>query len=329
MTDLQSTARRLVETGKGIIALDESEKSATKRLASYGIPSTGETRRDFRELFLTTRGAEEFLSGAILCDETIRQVSRKGMPIPDLMKGRGIAIGIKVDEGLEPLSPGSKEEVTKGIEHLEGKLPEYVVFGAEFAKWRATIVIDGATLPSDEDIETDVHRLALYAKIAQSHGLVPIVEPEVLMTGNHPRKRAEEVIEQTLTELFDELKEEGVDLRGLILKTSMAVSGKESGVRDEPHEVAESTLAALSKTVPEEVPGVVFLSGGQTPEQATQNLRSIAERGPHPWQVTFSYARALQEEALTIWGGRENRWGEAQAAFFSRLKKVAAAVKGE
>lgn len=327
MSQLSDIVHVLMAEGKGIIALDEGPKTVEKRLSVFGITSTEDSRRDFRELFISTKGAEEYLSGAILHDETIRQSSRAGVPIPDIMKSKNILVGIKVDEGLEPLAGDSREQVTKGIEHLAGKLNEYKELGAVFTKWRAVIEIDGNALPSEKDIDVNTDRLAEYARITQEHGLVPLVEPEVLLSGFHARLRAEEVMIETYKELFADMKAEGVDMSGIILKSSMALSGKETGV-DEPDDVAESTLRVFRESVPHDIGGIVFLSGGQTPDQATRNLAAIMKRGPHPWKISFSYARALQEEALHIWGGHGNRFHEAQAVFMNRLKKVASALGG-
>ncbi len=267
--DLRERARALVSPGKGILAADESVSSADKRLASYGIDTTLEMRKKFRELFLNAPGVPDYLSGVILFAETFVQEGEDGMLFTTSLAQRGIAPGIKVDEGTEPFLESANELITKGLLGLPERLKTFADRGAVFTKWRAVIRIEGDKLPTSAAILENVKRLASYAKEAQKAGLVPILEPEVLLSGRHSRARAKEVLQETLGALFHVLHEQAVDLPGVILKTAMAISGSESGKKDTPEEVAEDTVAVLMKTVPKEVAGIVFLSGGQTPDQAT------------------------------------------------------------
>lgn len=331
MTDLVAIARAMVMDGKGILAADESVNSATKRLAEYGIATGPEMRRQFRDLFLGAPGIEEFLSGVILFSETLEQKGNDGKLFPESLVSRGVLPGIKVDLGTEPIAPGSKELITQGLLDLPERLAAYKNLGARFTKWRAVITIEGDALPSASAVHENAKRLAHYAKEVQSAGLVPILEPEVLYEGTHSRKRSAAVIQEVLGALFSVLDEQSVDRASIILKTSMALSGKESGKRDTADEVAEDTVTALVASVPRQVAGIIFLSGGQTPDQATDNLRAIARRAREvsaPWPLTFSYARALQEEALEAWKGKEENVEAARAVFLSRLAKVSAAAQG-
>lgn len=329
MTDLISIAHSFFAPGKGILAADESVASATKRLASYGIATSEESRRQFRDLFLNAPGVEQYLSGIILFSETLLQKGNDTRLFSESLASRGIAPGIKVDLGTEPLPSSPDELVTQGLLDLPERLVEYKKQGAVFTKWRAVITIDGDRLPTATAIHESALRLARYAKMVQSAGLVPMLEPEVLYAGKHSRQRSRAVLTETLGTLFSVLAEHPVDLGGVILKTSMTLSGKESGKMDTPEEVAEDTLGVLMESVPSQVAGIVFLSGGQTPDQATDNLAAIAKRAREagaPWPLTFSYARALQEEALTAWGGKEENVPAARAAFLARLAKVSAAL---
>lgn len=335
MIDLAETARTLTTPRRGILAADESIASAGKRLAEYGIKSTEESRDEFRELFLGTPGVEEYLSGIIFFDETFHQkIGKELMPV--YAAKLGIVPGIKVDQGTAPLEGSDGELITGGIIGLAERLAAYAKEGARFTKWRAVIRIDGDHLPSNQALMENARRLATYAHTAQQAGLVPILEPEVLLAGKHSRTRARAVLEETLQAVFAVLEECAlneciVDHGGLILKTSMALSGSESGKTDTPEEVAEDTLAALTAAVPKQVGGIVFLSGGQTPDQATANLAAIARRAKElhaPWPLTFSYARALQEEALAVWRGKEENLEAARETFMARVKKVADAAEG-
>lgn len=325
MTDLVAIARSFFVGGKGILAADESVHSATARLASYGIATSTEMRRQFRDLFLNTPGAEQYLSGIILFSETLLEKGNDKKLFPASLTARGIAPGVKVDLGIEPMSDSPQESITQGLLDLSERLALYKKQGAVFTKWRAVIRIDGDELPTAGAIHENAKRLAIYAKEVQSAGLVPILEPEVILGGKHSRGRARAVMTETLNTLFSVLDEHAVDRASLILKTSMVLSGDESGKKDTPEEVAEDTLAALRESVPTQIAGIVFLSGGQTPDQATDNLAAIAKFAKEtdaPWPLTFSYARALQEEALTLWKGEKENVPAARAAFLARLEKV-------
>ncbi len=329
MIDLVATARSLFVPGKGILAADESVHTATARLAAYGIPASAEMRRQYRDLFIGAEGIEEYLSGVILFSETLLEKGGDGKTFPESLAARAIAPGVKADLGTEPFPSSPDELITQGLLDLAERLEAYKAQGAVFAKWRAVIRIDGDKLPSAVAIHENAKRLASYAKAVQTAGLVPVLEPEVLLEGAHSRLRARAVIKETLETLFSVLGEHSVDRASLVLKTSMAISGSGSGKKDSPEEVAEDTLAALMESVPPQVAGIVFLSGGQTPDQATENLAAIAGRARSagaPWPLTFSYARALQEEALAVWQGKEENIPAARAAFLARLAKVSAAL---
>lgn len=330
MTDLVSIARSFFLPGKGILAADESVHTATARLAEYGISTGEEMRRQYRELFFGTEGIEQYLSGIILFSETLLEKGDDKKLFPKSLAARGIAPGVKVDLGIEPMSDSPEESITQGLLDLPERLALYKSQGAVFTKWRAVIRIEGDELPTAGAIHENMKRLAIYAKEVQSAGLVPILEPEVLLAGKHSRARSRTVLTETLQTLFAVLDEHAVDRASLILKTSMVLSGEGSGKKDTPTEVAEDTLAALRESVPPQIAGIVFLSGGQTPEQATENLRaiaSLARNSDAPWPVTFSYARALQEEALSVWKGQEDNVAAARAAFLARLEKVSSALK--
>jgi fructose-bisphosphate aldolase class I len=329
MTDLFAAARALVAPSTGILAADESVPSATKRLALYGIKASEEMRRQFRDLFLSTPGIEAYLSGVILFEETFGQKGDDGKPFPDALEARGIAPGIKVDQGTEPFPESPDELITKGLIGLPERLEGFKARGAIFTKWRSVIRIEADRLPSAPAVLENAKRLATYAKAAQAAGLVPILEPEVLLSGKHSRARSEAVIEETLRTLFSVLKEQSVDLAGLLLKTAMARAGDECPRPDTPEEVAEATVRALMKAVPPKVPGIVFLSGGESPEEATENLAAItreARKRSAPWPLTFSYARALQDEALQAWQGKPENVSVAREAFLSRLSRLSAAL---
>jgi fructose-bisphosphate aldolase, class I len=331
MTDPVALARAFFENGKGILAADESVHSATARLAAYGIATGPEMRRQYRDLLLGAEGIERYLSGVILFSDSLGEKGNDKKLFPSSLAERGIMPGVKVDLGTEPLAGSSQELITNGLLDLPERLATYKKQGAVFTKWRAVIRIDGDTLPTALAIHENVRRLASYARQAQEAGLVPILEPEVLLAGKHSRTRARAVIRETLGTLFSVLEEHSVDRASVILKTSMVLSGDESGKKDTPEEVAEDTLAALMESVPRQVAGIVFLSGGQTPEQATDNLSAICRlsraNGGTPWPLTFSYARALQEEALSIWKGKEANVPAARAAFIARLAKVSSSLQ--
>ena len=330
MTDLVAIARPLFEKGKGILAADESVHTATERLAAHGIPTSAETRRQYRDLFIGTEGVEKYLSGVILFSETLLEKGNDKKLFSDSLAARGIRPGVKVDLGTEPFPESAHELITQGLLDLPERLAAYKKQGAVFTKWRTVIRIDGDTLPSAVAIHENAKRLAQYAKDSQTAGLVPMVEPEIVHEGKHSRMRARAVIEETLRILFSVLDEHAVDRASIVLKTSMALSGNESGKNDLPEEVAEDTLAALLENVPRQIAGVMFLSGGQTPEQATDNLSAICrlsrENEGTPWPLSFSFARALQEEALSIWKGKEENVPAARDVFLARLGQVSAAL---
>jgi len=330
MNDLVATARSLFAPGKGILAADESVHTATARLAAYGIGAGTEMRRQYRDLFFGAEGIEQYLSGVILFSETLSEKGDDTETFPASLTERGILPGVKVDLGTEPFSESPQELLTQGLLDLPERLALYKEQGAVFTKWRAVVRIDGDHLPTPLALHENAKRLASYAKEVQSAGLVPILEPELLYEGKHSRQRAQAVMTEVLGTLFSILGEHSVDRASIILKTSMVLSGSESGKEDTPEEVALDTLAALVESVPSQIAGIVFLSGGQTPDQATGNLRAIAHRAKEvqaPWPITFSYARALQEEALTLWKGRPENVPAARAAFLARLAKVSAALR--
>lgn len=326
MIDLAARARMLSCAPKGILAADESNETAEKRLASCGIKVTSQTRRKYRELFLDAPKIEEYLNGVILYKETIAQKDAEGEPFPELLHRRNIMVGIKVDEGVEPLADSPKESITKGLIGLPEALASYKKkYNADFTKWRAVITIDGDTLPTNAALVENARRLASYARMAQDAGLVPIIEPEVLYDGKHSLLRSKEVIQKTLTTVVAALEEGFVDLSSVIIKTSMALSGKDTKRVDTPEEVAAATLEALRAAVPQDIPGIVFLSGGQSEDQALENLKAIhalAKKEPVPWNLTYSYARAIQQEALTAWQCKEENVPAAREAFLARLEKL-------
>jgi fructose-bisphosphate aldolase class I len=327
MSELYETARALVAEGKGILAADESSGTIKKRFDSIGVESTEENRRAYRDLLFTTEGAEEFISGVILYDETIRQSSADGTPFPKLLESKGIIPGIKVDMGAKPLAGSPEETVTEGLDGLRERLEEYYGLGARFTKWRAVISI-GDGRPSEYAIWTNAHALARFAALSQEAGLVPIVEPEVLMDGGHSIDQSYHVTERTLRAVFTELFDQKVDREGTLLKTNMVVSGYDAGDQADVETVAEHTIRCLKNTCPASVPGVVFLSGGMTDEDATARLNAMNQRGPHPWELSFSYGRALQAPALKAWGGDPVNAEAAQQAYYRRAKFNSAARTG-
>jgi fructose-bisphosphate aldolase class I len=324
---LQSTAQALVAEGKGILAADESTGTIKKRLDSIGVDSTENTRRAYRELLFTTEGAEEFISGVILYDETIRQLASDGTPFPKLLESRGIIPGIKVDTGAKPLALTDGETITEGLDGLRDRLEEYRELGARFAKWRATYSI-AADKPSEYCVWTNAHALARYAALCQEAGLVPIVEPEVLQDGTHTIAESRKATGRVLQAVYTELHDQRLDFRGTLLKPNMVLSGYDASDRASAEEVADVTLECFYKHVPAAVPGIVFLSGGQSDEDATTNLNAMNARGPHPWQLSFSYGRALQAPALKAWGGKDENVEAAQRAYYHRAKMNSAARTG-
>ena len=323
---LGSTAQAMVADGKGLLAADESTPTITKRFDKIGIESTEDNRRAYRETLFTTPGLGEFISGAILFDETIRQEASDGAPLRDALKRQGIMPGIKVDTGAKPLAGAAEETVTEGLDGLRGRIADYGELGARFAKWRAVIRI-GAGIPSPYCIGANAHALARYARLCQEGGLVPIVEPEVLMDGAHDIDRCEEVTAATLRAVFDALSDHGVMLEGMLLKPNMVISGTGCPGQAGVGEVAERTLRCLRRHVPVAVPGIVFLSGGQSDTTATEHLNAM-NAGTHPWKLSFSYGRALQDMALKRWNGAADNTESAQQALFCRAKFNSAACKG-
>jgi len=324
---LQSTAQALVAEGKGILAADESTGTIKKRLGSIGVDSTENTRRAYRELLFTTEGAEEFISGVILYDETIRQSASDGTPFPKVLESRGIIPGIKVDLGAKPLALTDGETITEGLDGLRDRLEEYRELGARFAKWRATYSI-AAEKPSEYCVWTNAHALARYAALCQEAGLVPIVEPEVLQDGTHTIAESRKATGRVLQAVYTELHDQRLDFRGTLLKPNMVLSGYDASDRASADEVADVTLECFYKHVPAAVPGIVFLSGGQSDEDATAHLNAMNARGPHPWQLSFSYGRALQAPALKAWGGKDANVEAAQRAYYHRAKMNSAARTG-
>jgi fructose-bisphosphate aldolase, class I len=325
--DLHETAKALVAEGKGILAADESGGTIKKRFDSIGLESTENSRRAYREMLFTTPGAEAYISGVILFDETIRQSASGGTPFPELLASKGVIPGIKVDQGAKPLAYAEGETVTEGLDGLRGRLEEYYGLGARFAKWRATYSITD-DLPSDYCIWTNAHALARYAALCQEAGIVPIVEPEVLMDGTHTIERAYHVTCRVLDALYTELFDQRVDIFGTLLKPNMVLSGYDGSNRAGVDEVADWTLKCFYKHVPAAVPGIVFLSGGQSDEDATAHLNAMSAKGPHPWQLSFSYGRALQAPSLKAWAGKPENVEAGQRAYYHRAKMNSAARSG-
>lgn len=322
ITTLKQTAQAMVAPGKGILAADESTKTIAKRLAKIGVESNPEVNLAYRSMLLTTPGIGDLISGVILYDETFRQ-SIDDQTIPQYLQSKGILPGIKVDKGAWQMPNFPGEKVTEGLDELRDRLMEYKSLGAQFAKWRAVIAI-GEGMPSDACIEANADSLARYAALCQEQDIVPIVEPEVLIDGNHDIQKSREVSVKTLKVVFDKLKLYKVVLEGVILKPSMVTSGKACPTQADAKEIARQTVETFLEVVPKEVPGIVFLSGGQNPDQATENLAAINQVGG-PWQLSFSYGRALQDEAQNIWAGKAENVAVAQKAFYERCQKVSAA----
>lgn len=327
-TNLEETALALVADGKGILAADETVKTVTERLAARGIESTADSRRAYREMFFTTPGIAEFISGVILQDETIRQSGTNKKPLPEVLARQGILCGIKVDHGATPLAGWPGETVTEGLDGLRDRLEEYTRLGARFAKWRAVIAVSDR-LPTAACVQANAHALARYAAICQEQGLVPIVEPEVLMDGSHTIERCEEVTGGVVHAVFGALFEQNVSLEAMLLKPNMILAGKECPRQAAVEDVALATLRCLRRHVPAAVPGIVFLSGGQDHIAATRHLNAIHQlEGQKPWKLTFSYGRALQDEALLAWGGNDKNVQAAQQAFHHRAGCNSAAALG-
>ncbi len=326
--ELEATARAILPAGKGILAADESAGTITRRFESIRLASTEETRRAYRELLFTTPGIEEFISGVILFDETIHQKAQDGTPFAEVLARKGILPGIKVDKGAVDLAGFPGEKVTEGLDGLRDRLAQYRALGARFAKWRAVITI-GAGIPTRPCIEANAHALARYATLCQEAGLVPIVEPEVLMDGDHTITRCEEATEATLRRVFYQLQEHRVRLEGMLLKPNMVLSGRQCPTQAAVSEVAATTVRCLRRIVPAAVGGIAFLSGGQSPERATEHLNAMNGLGPHPWALSFSYARALQEPTLKAWRGEKSNVSAAQRIFAHRARCNSAARFGK
>jgi len=326
--ELSKIAMDLVAPGKGILAADESTGTIKKRFASIGIESNPELNRVYRQLLFTTFGIEEFISGVIMYDETIRQSADDGEYFSKLLKNKGIIPGIKVDKGTVDLENFPGEKVTEGLDGLRGRLSEYKDLGAQFTKWRAVITI-GEQIPTDVCIGINVSLLARFAALSQESGLVPIVEPEVLMDGGHTSEVCEKVTYKVLKDLFNKLDEHKVDFTGMLLKINMVIAGKENSGNEPPAEIAEATIRCFKEVLPDELPGVVFLSGGQNPIQASENLNEINIINNVSWELSFSYGRALQEPVLKAWQGKSENIKLAQEAFYKRAKMNSLARKGE
>jgi fructose-bisphosphate aldolase class I len=327
LEQLNKTAEAIVADGKGILAADESDGTIKKRFDSIGTESTEENRRAYRDLLFTTEGVEEYISGVILFDETIRQSTTDGTPFPKLLESKGVIPGIKVDKGAKPLALAEGETVTEGLDGLRGRLEEYRELGARFTKWRGVISI-GKSIPSEYCLWTNAHALARYAALSQEAGLVPIVEPEVLMDGDHTIERSFEVTSRTLHAVFTELRDQRVHPEGMLLKPNMVLSGYDCTEQASHEQVAAETIRCFRRHVPAAVPGIVFLSGGQSDEDATANLNAMNALGTHPWQLSFSYGRALQAPALKAWGGKEENVEAGQRAYYHRAKMNSAARTG-
>ncbi|MEP7233518.1 MAG: class I fructose-bisphosphate aldolase [Ginsengibacter sp.] len=327
---LKDTIQQLFAGNKGLLAMDESTGTCNKRFAAAGIRQTVEMRRKYRELIVTTPGLNESIGGAILYDETIRQQTNDRVPMADVLIKAGIIPGIKVDMGAKPMAGFSNEKVTEGLDGLRERLAEYKKMGARFAKWRGVITI-GDSIPTTANIKANVHALARYAALCQEAGIVPIVEPEVLMTGNHTMQRCYDVTEDVLKILFYQLYQFKIDLEGMILKPNMVIAGTESANQNSIDEVAEATVNCLLASAPAAMPAIAFLSGGQSPEDAAAHLNAIHTNYKNrlPWIITFSFARAIQQPALDIWKGQDANVEDAQKLLYKRAKLDAAARSGE
>jgi fructose-bisphosphate aldolase class I len=325
--ELAATAHAMVAKHRGLLAADESTSTILKRFNSIKLDSTEETRRAYREMLFTTPGAGEFISGVILFDETIRQKTKDGVPFPAYLSKQGMIPGIKVDTGAKPLAGFQGETITEGLDGLRERLAEYYKLGARFAKWRAVIDI-GSGIPSRYAVSANAEALARYAALCQEAGIVPIVEPEVLMDGDHPIARCEEVTDGVLQTVFDHLCAARIYLEGRILKPNMVIAGKKSTQKSSPEQVAEATVRTLKRHVPAAVGGIAFLSGGQSPTEATLHLSLMNASGALPWTLTFSYGRALQDTALRAWGGTEAGFQGGQKQLYVRAKLNGLAAAG-
>lgn len=328
-TKLYETVAAMMAPGKGILAADESDATAGKRLAMVHLPNEPENRQDFRELLFAAPGVEEYLSGVIMYDSSIKNFTDDGVPFPDVLIAKGIVPGIKVDLGTVDLHGFKGEVVSQGLDGLAERFKEYYDLGARFAKWRAVITIDEDELPTDASITMNSIMLARYAQLAQAAGIVPMVEPEVIYAGDHSIQKAELVTTRTLQIMFQTLMTYRVDLEGLILKSSMVLAGDMHPDQSTPEEVANATLRTFHMSVPHEVGGIVFLSGGQTPKRATENLNAIAKLGEQPWPITYSYSRAIEEPVLMAWQGKPENIPEAQKMLLHVCKMNSLAAQGK
>ena len=327
--ELDQTARSLIADGKGILAADETVSTITKRFDALKIASTEDSRRTYREMFFTTPGVAAFISGVILQDETIRQKNAAGIPLTEVLSKQGIIPGIKVDTGAKVLAGSPEEKMTEGLDGLRDRLKEYAAMGARFAKWRAVIRITDR-LPSPMCVNVNAHALARYAALCQEQGIVPIVEPEVLMDGSHTIERCEDVTSSILHAVFHALFKQCVGLEGMLLKPNMVIAGKDCPKKASVQEVATATLRCLRRHVPAAVPGIVFLSGGQSDVLATSHLNAINKLDlPKPWKISFSYGRALQDPAIETWRGKQQNLKAGQQAFYHRAKCNSAATLGK
>lgn len=320
LNELNSVAKAIIAKQKGVLAADESSPTIKKRFASIQVESTEENRRRYRELLFTADGIERYIGGVILFDETLRQGTREGIPFSKLLSSRGIVPGIKVDKGAPALALCPGDKVTEGLDGLRERLAEYKQLGAKFAKWRAVIEIDEQHLPSTFGIRANAHALARYAALCQESDLVPIVEPEVLMDGGHSIERCETVTSELLQAVFAELDAHHVAFEGMLLKPNMVIPGMKCATQASVSQVAEATMRCLTRYVPAAVPGIVFLSGGQSAEDATDHLNAMNAIGSHPWEVSFSYGRALQAPVLAAWKGQESNAMAAQRALLARCR---------
>ena len=326
---LESVAKAIVSKQKGVLAADESNSTLKKRFDSIKVESTEENRRQYREILFTTEGIEAYIGGVILFDETLRQGTQNGIPFAQLLMNRGIIPGIKVDKGANALALYPGEKITDGLDCLRDRLVEYKQMGAEFAKWRAVIEINESDVPTAFGIRANAHVLARYAAICQELDIVPMVEPEVLMGGAHDIQRCEVVTSRVLEAVFTELDAHHVIFEGMLLKPNMVIAGKKCARQENVQRVAEATIRCLTRCVPAAVPGIVFLSGGQSAEDATDHLNAINMMGPHPWQVSFSYGRALQAPVLEAWKGQEDNLATAQKTFLKRCRLNGLARNGK
>jgi len=328
LNNIEEIASYIVSDGKGILAADESNPTCGKRFDTIGVENIESNRRDYREMLFRASGLKDNIGGVILFDETLRQNAKDGTPLIDIMNAAGALPGIKVDKGLIPISDGSDEVITQGLDGLNDRLEEYAAIGAKFTKWRAVIKI-GNDMPSDQCIDGNADALAEYAKLAQNNGLVPIVEPEILMDGDHTIDQSFKASSRALASLFNSLKAKGVNLKGVLLKPSMVTPGSEATLKASVEDVANMTLKSLKENVPAEVPGITFLSGGQTEIEATQHLDAMNKIGGFSWKLSFSFGRALQAGALKAWSGDSGNAFIAQDILSHRAKMNNLAAQGD